>query len=109
MQSWEDKPHRPRRCILPREGAGPALFEVGRAIGRINAMKDFSNAAFPPEVIESMTNALEQVVATLPEPVHSVHVNLLAESILRSAKAGERDPLVLQRLALLELQIAPRA
>jgi hypothetical protein len=72
-------------------------------------MKDFSNAAFSPEVIESMTNALEQVVATLPEPVHSAHVNLLAESILRSAKAGERDPLVLQRLAWLELQIAPRA
>jgi hypothetical protein len=72
-------------------------------------MRDFSDATFSPEVIESMTTALEQAIATLPEPVSSSHVNLLAEAILRSAKEGERDPLVLQRLALLELQIAPRA
>jgi hypothetical protein len=72
-------------------------------------MRDFSDATFSPEVIESMTTALDQAIATLPEPVSSSHVNLLAEAILRSAKEGERDPLVLQRLALLELQIAPRA
>jgi hypothetical protein len=72
-------------------------------------MKDFADAAFSPEMIESMTTALEQAVATLPEPVSSAHVTLLAESILRNAKAGECDPVVLQRLALLELQIAPRS
>jgi len=44
----------------------------------------------------------------LPEPVSAAHVNLLAESILRSAKSGERDIAVLQRLALIELQISPR-
>lgn len=55
-----------------------------------------------------MTTALEQAVATLPEPVSAAHVNLLAESILRSAKSGERDIAVLQRLALIELQISPR-
>jgi hypothetical protein len=71
-------------------------------------MKDFSDAAFAPEVIESMTT-LDQAVATLPEPVSSAHVNMLAEAILRAAKEGEQDPLVLQRLALLELQLAPRA
>jgi hypothetical protein len=71
-------------------------------------MKDFADAAFFPEVIESMTKALDQAVATLPEPVSSAHVNRLAEAILRSAKEGERDPEVLERLALLELQIAPR-
>jgi hypothetical protein len=71
-------------------------------------MKDFADAAFSPDAIESMTKALDQAVATLPEPVSSAHVNRLAEAILRSAKEGERDALVLQRLALLELQIAPR-
>jgi hypothetical protein len=29
-------------------------------------MKDFSNAAFTPEVIGVMTTALEQAIATLP-------------------------------------------
>lgn len=71
-------------------------------------MKNFADATFPPEVIEIMSNALDASVATLPEPVSSAHVNLLAESILRTAGAGERDAAVLQRIALLELQIAPR-
>ena len=72
-------------------------------------MKDFSDAAFSPEMIEIMTVALEASIATLPHPVSSAHVNLLAESILRAANAGEQDVAVLQRLALLELQIAPRS
>jgi hypothetical protein len=72
-------------------------------------MKDFSDAAFSPEVIEVMTKALESSVATLPEPVSSAHVNLIAESILRTAKTGERDPTALQRIALMELQLSPRA
>jgi hypothetical protein len=71
-------------------------------------MKDFSNAAFPPDVIEAMTVALEASISTLPEPVSSTHVNLLAESILRTAKTGQIDPLVLQRIALLDLQLSPR-
>ncbi len=71
-------------------------------------MKDFAGATFSPEVIEAMTRALEASVATLPEPVSASHVERLAESILRNANAGERDAVVLQRLALLELQIAPR-
>jgi hypothetical protein len=72
------------------------------------AMKDFSNAVFSPDVIELMTAALNASIATLPEPVSSTHVNLLAQSILRTAKAGERDVAVLQRIALMELQLAPR-
>jgi len=71
-------------------------------------MKNFANAEFSPEVIELMTIALKAAVATLPEPVHSSHVNALAESILRTAGAGERDMANLQRIALLELQLAPR-
>jgi len=59
-------------------------------------------------VIELMTTALEAAVATLPEPVHSAHVNALAESILRTASAGERDISNLQRIALMELQLATR-
>jgi hypothetical protein len=68
-------------------------------------MKDFANASFPPEVISVMEQALEATIASLPEPVSSHHVQYIAEAILRAAHDGERDPLVLQRLALLELQL----
>jgi hypothetical protein len=71
-------------------------------------MKDFSNASFPPETISIMKNALEAAVASLPDPVSSGHVNSLAETILRTAREGERDPATLQRMALIELQISPR-
>ncbi len=71
-------------------------------------MKDFSNASFPPETLDIMKKAMDAAVASLPDPVSSAHVQSLAETILRSAKEGERDPSTLQRLALLELQIAPR-
>ncbi|MEY9418000.1 hypothetical protein ABIF69_004442 [Bradyrhizobium japonicum] len=70
-------------------------------------MKDFAHAAFTPDVVQLMTTALEAAVATLPEPVHARHVHLLAESILRAADTGERDVAALQRMALLELQLAP--
>jgi hypothetical protein len=72
------------------------------------AMKDFSNASFPPEMIGIMQEALDASVATLPEPVSSAHVQSIAETILRTAKDGERDPKTLQRMALIELQISPR-
>jgi hypothetical protein len=71
-------------------------------------MKDFPDAAFAPDVIELMCDALEASVATLPDPVNSARVTELAESILRTAKSGERDVAVLQRMALLEIQLAPR-
>jgi hypothetical protein len=71
-------------------------------------MRDFSDAAFSPEVIGVMTAALDRAVADLPEPVSTTQVKALAESILRAAKSGEHDVDVLQRLALLELQITPR-
>jgi len=71
-------------------------------------MKDFSNASFSPETIGIMKAALETVVASLPEPVSSAHVQAIAETILRTAKDGERDPVILQRMALMELQILTR-
>jgi hypothetical protein len=71
-------------------------------------MKDFSHASFPPETITLMRIALDAAVASLPEPVSTSHVQAIAESILRSAKEGERDPSALQRIALMELQIVPR-
>ena len=55
-----------------------------------------------------MTLALESAIATLPEPVSATHVSLLAESILRTAQRGEVDPVVLQRMALLELNLGSR-
>jgi hypothetical protein len=71
-------------------------------------MKNFPDAAFEPEMIEAMTAALDRAVASLPEPVSTSHVNLLAESIPRTAQAGERDIATLERIALLELQVSPR-
>jgi hypothetical protein len=71
-------------------------------------MKDFSNASFAPDTIEKMIAAMNGAIATLPHPVSSAHVQSVAETILRTAKEGERDPKVLERMALLELQISPR-
>ena len=71
-------------------------------------MKDFSNASFPPETIAIMKVALDRAVASLPDPVSSAHVQAIAETILRTAKDGERDPVILQRMALMELQILTR-
>ncbi|MDA9522086.1 hypothetical protein XI06_17770 [Bradyrhizobium sp. CCBAU 11434] len=68
-------------------------------------MKDFANASFSPDTIEVLTAAMNAAVATLPEPVSLSSVQLIAESVLRSAKSGERDPIALQRMALIELQI----
>jgi hypothetical protein len=71
-------------------------------------VKDFSNASFPPETLDIMKDAMDAAVASLPEPVSSTHVQSIAQTILRTAKDGERDPATLQRMALLELQITPR-
>jgi hypothetical protein len=71
-------------------------------------MKDFPNAAFQPETIDIMKTAMDGAVATLPHPVSSASVQSIAETILRSAQDGESDPKTLERLALLELQLAPR-
>jgi hypothetical protein len=71
-------------------------------------MKKFSNASFSPELIGIMESAFNSAVATLPDPVSSAHVNSIAETILRTAKDGERNPATLQRMALMELQIFPR-
>ena len=69
-------------------------------------MKDFSHAAFAPDMILVMQRALDSAVATLPQPVSSSHVQEIAESILRTTKEGERDPKMLSTMALLELKLA---
>jgi hypothetical protein len=74
----------------------------------IERMKDFPNGSFAPDTIKTMTAAMNSALATLPHPVSSAHVQSVAETILRTAKDGERDPRVLERMALLELQISPR-
>jgi hypothetical protein len=71
-------------------------------------MDNFANASFPPELISVMQNALEDAIATLPHPVNSSHIISLAETILRSAKEGERDSTTLRTMALLELRVSPR-
>jgi hypothetical protein len=71
-------------------------------------MRGLSNAAFPPEVIEIMTTALEAAVATLPEPAHSAHITIIAESILRTVNAVERDVAILKLIALMERSLAQR-
>ena len=68
-------------------------------------MKDFSNAAFAPDQIDVMQQALEKAVATLPHPVSTNRVQTIAESILRTAQEGERDVRKLQAIALVEMQL----
>jgi hypothetical protein len=75
---------------------------------RADQLKDFPNASFPPETIKLMKDAMEAAVETLRVPVSSGHIQSIAETILRTAKEGERDPATLRRMALLELQIRPR-
>jgi len=75
---------------------------------KLATMKNFPDGVFSPEQIAVMTAALERSIESLPEPVSASHVQLLAESILRTANAGERDVAVLSRIALVELQITPR-
>jgi hypothetical protein len=70
-------------------------------------MKDFPSC-FPPETLGIMKDAMQAAVAELPDPVSSAHILSIAETILRTAKDGETDPAILQRMALLELQITPR-
>ena len=67
-------------------------------------MKDFSNASFPPEI---MTVAMNSALSTLPHPVSSTHIQSVAETILRT-EGRQTDPKVLERMALLELQISSR-
>jgi hypothetical protein len=73
-------------------------------------IRNFSGAdvMFTPEVIEIMSAALEASIESLPEPVSATQVHYLAESILHCAGRGERDIAVLERIALVELQITPR-
>lgn len=71
-------------------------------------MKELSDEAFSPDVIDVAASALHATVNSLPEPPNSTHVNLLAGFILRMAKAGERDIEALQAIALLELKSAAR-
>jgi hypothetical protein len=68
-----------------------------------------STVVFSPEVIELMSAALEASIKSLPEPVSATQVHYLAESILHTVETGERDVAVLERIALVELQITPRA
>ena len=74
-----------------------------------DAMRDFPDAVFAPETVAVMGEALDASVSALPDPVTAGQVNLLAESILRTAQEGERDTATLQRMALLELQLTQRA
>jgi hypothetical protein len=71
-------------------------------------MDNFANASFAPDLIAVTQSALEGAVSTLPHPVSSGHIKSIAETILRSAYEGERDPNTLQTMALLELQISPK-
>ena len=68
-----------------------------------------NDVMYSPEVIEIMSAALEASIKSLPEPVSATQVHYLAESILHSAGRGERDIAVLERIALVELRITPRA
>jgi hypothetical protein len=63
------------------------------------------SGVFPPEKIDEMQAALTEALSTLPEPVKSHTVQMLAHSILRLAQERNCGTKELARLALLELQI----
>jgi hypothetical protein len=71
-------------------------------------MKDFANASFTPDTVGLMKQALDDTLRTLPHPIKSSHAQAIAETILRSVNEGERDPVTLRTMALLELQLTPR-
>ena len=71
-------------------------------------MDNFANASFQPDMVALMDTALANAVGKLPHPVSSAHVQAIAQTILRSAKEGERNIVALETMALLELQLAPR-
>ena len=71
-------------------------------------MDNFANASFQPDTVALMDTALANAVGKLPHPVSSAHVQAIAQTILRSAKEGERNIAALETMALLELQLAPR-
>jgi len=96
-----------RASATARAFAARATRTLNFAPDRLQ-MKNFSNASFPPETIAIMKVALDRAVASLPDPVSSAHVQAIAETILRTAKDGERDPAILQRMAMMELQILTR-
>lgn len=68
-------------------------------------MNQLANTSFSPDTIAIMTKALNDAVATLPHPLSSSYVRTIAESILDAAARGERDPVKLQMVALLELKL----
>jgi hypothetical protein len=92
---------KPRPEHVVRRPIGP-VTKIGTGKPR---MKDFSNVSFSPDVIKAMDEALKAAVATLPHPVSSTRVQTIAESILRGAQEGERDPRTLQTMAMVEMQI----
>ena len=71
-------------------------------------MDNFANASFQPDTVALMDTALANAVGKLPHPVSSAHVQAIAQTILRSAREGERNIVALETMALLELQLAPR-
>ena len=88
------------QCLFVRVGGGEVDSEL---------VKDISNASFSPELIEVMKSAPWTLTSqAAAEPVSTSHVQSIAESILRTAQSGETDPMILQRMALLELQLKPR-
>lgn len=70
-------------------------------------MQEFSRVS--PDVIDVSTSALTAAVSALAEPASPRFVNILAQHIVRLAKAGERDLAALQTNALAELRRATQA
>ena len=64
-------------------------------------------ATFDPEAIRVMTEAYEDVCRTLDlvnrnDPI----TEMVAKRIIEIAKLGERDPVILRKLALIQLAIS---
>jgi hypothetical protein len=64
----------------------------------------FGGPSFGPQTITLMCVALEQVLASLPQPIADDCARVIAGSILKIAATGERDPVRLEVQAMSALK-----
>lgn len=64
----------------------------------------FGGATFGPDTIALMTNTLDRVLATRPQPVEMQEIHRIINCILGVAEDGERNPDRLRTKALAKLE-----
>lgn len=101
--------HGEANCTL-REPPAPEIGEADRgnkARGMIEALdsSQFGGPSFGPQTIALMSQALDETLAMLPQPVADDFARTIAAAILKIAAEGERDPVRLQTYAITALKL----